>query len=486
MSKSQVTRKVQKRSQGQDERRLTVTLWLVAASFFMQALDTTIVNTALPAMARGLGEAPLHMQSVIVAYSLTMALTIPLSGFLADRWGTRRVFFWAIIVFTGSSLLCANAQSLWQLVLFRVLQGVGGGMLSPVGRLALLHSFSRERLLPALGFVSIPGMIGPLLGPTLGGWLVDFASWHWIFLINAPVGIIGCVMTATQMADGKTVKSSVPFDLKGYALLALSMLAITIGLDGFSELGLRAAAVLALLVFAGCCILAYAAHARAAPSPLFSLKLFSIPTFKVGLAGNLFARIGCGGMSYLLPLVQQVSLGYSPTEAGLMMLPVAAAGMLSRRVAIILIPQFGYRRVLVGNTLLVGASMSSLALLSPAQHIFVHILIFTLFGMANSVQFTAMNSFTLKDLDKDSASSGNSLFSLTQMLSMSLGVTVAGMLLTQLTSLIGRHNSLQILSAFHATFVCLGLLTAVSAWIFAGGGRGRGKILHNVRDGRTK
>ncbi len=340
-------------------------------------------------------------------------------------------------------------------------------MLSPIGRLVLLHSFSRQRLLAALGFASIPGMIGPLIGPMLGGWLVDVASWHWIFLINAPVGIIGCVMTVTQMADGKTARSSLPFDLRGYVLLALSMLLITVALDGFSELGLRGVAVFGLMALAVCCTLAYIWHARAAQNPLYSPTLFSIPTFKVGLSGNLFARIGCGGMPYLLPLVQQVSLGYTPTQAGLMMLPVAAAGMASRKIAIILIPRFGYRRVLVGNTLLVGASMSILALASPGQPIFVHVLLFTLFGMANAVQFTAMNTFTLKDLDHNTASSGNSLFSLAQMLSMSLGVTVAGMLLTQLTALIGRHNPSHILSAFHVTFVLLGVLTALSAWIFS-------------------
>jgi EmrB/QacA subfamily drug resistance transporter len=449
------------------ERKLAVTLWLVAIGFFMQTLDTTIVNTALPAMARSLGEAPLHMQSVVVAYSLTMALVIPLSGFLADRLGTRHVFLAAILTFTVGSLLCANSHALWQLIASRVLQGIGGAMLLPVGRLAVLRTFPRENYLNALGFIAIPGMVGPLIGPTLGGWLTDVASWHWVFLINVPVGIVGCVATAAFM-HGEPLSSVGRFDLKGYSMLASAMLALTLALDGVAELGLEHATVIVMFIFALACITAYALHATRASEPLFSLDLFRIPTFRVGLLGNLFARIGSGSMPYLLPLLLQVSLGYSPFHAGLMMLPAAAAGMMFKTIVIRLVTRYGYRPVLLSNTVLVGLMMATFALISPLQPLWLSIVQFALFGAVNSMQFTAMNTLTLQDLDRGSgASSGNSLFSLTQMLSMSLGVTVAGAMLGTFGSLIGHRASSHSLWAFHATFACVGIITASSAAIFA-------------------
>ena len=196
-----------------------VLLWLVAVGFFMQTLDATIVNTALPAMARSLGESPLRMQSVIVAYSLTMAMLIPASGWIADRFGTRKVYLGAMLLFAVGSLLCAVSQSLLQLVGARVVQGLGGALLLPVGRLAVLRAFPREQFLKAMSFIAIPGLIGPLLGPSLGGWLVEVASWHWIFLINLPVAAIGCVMTMRYMATGR-VDAPARFDLSGFLLLS--------------------------------------------------------------------------------------------------------------------------------------------------------------------------------------------------------------------------------------------------------------------------
>lgn len=465
MSDGTAPQKGQHAAAKSEDRKLTITLWLVAVAFFMQALDTTIVNTALPAMARSLAELPLHMQSVVIAYSLTMALMIPMSGFLADRFGTRSVFFMAIVTFTVGSLLCANAQSLWQLVAFRIVQGVGGAMLLPVGRLAVLRTFPRERYLSALGFVAVPGLIGPLIGPTLGGWLTDVASWHWIFLINVPVGVVGCVATAVLMAH-EPPRPVDPFDIRGYLLLALAMVALTLALDGLAELGLQHATVLVLLIFAMSCITAYALHAVRANTPLFSPGLFRIQTFRVGLLGNLFSRIGSGAMPYLLPLLLQVSLGFTPFHAGLMMLPAAAAGMISKRVVIKLITSYGYRPVLLGNTVLVGLAMASFALVTATQPLWLRAGQFALFGAVNSMQFTAMNTLTLKDLDLTVASSGNSLFSLTQMLSMSLGVTAAGALLATFAS-VGNQTPSGTLTTFHAAFACVGIITASSAWIFA-------------------
>jgi EmrB/QacA subfamily drug resistance transporter len=237
------------------DRALSIMLWIVATGFFMQTLDSTIVNTALPAMARSLGEAPLRMQGVVIAYSLTMAMMIPVSGWLADKLGTKRVFMSAILIFTIGSLLCAKAQSLPALIAFRVVQGVGGAMLLPVGRLAVLRVFPAERYLSALAFVAIPGLIGPLIGPTLGGWLVEIASWHWIFLINVPVGIVGCIATNLYMPDSRN-PATARFDLAGYLLLAIGMVSLTISLDGLADLGLQHAIVIVLLVLSFGCVVA--------------------------------------------------------------------------------------------------------------------------------------------------------------------------------------------------------------------------------------
>lgn len=441
-----------------------VLLWLVALGVFMQMLDSTIVNTALPSMAAGLGESPLRMQSVVIAYALTMAMLIPASGWLADRFGTRRVFVIAIVLFTLGSLLCASSRTLGQLVASRVVQGVGGAMLLPVGRLAVLRSFPRGEFLRAMSFVTLPGLIGPLIGPTLGGWLVQAASWHWIFLINLPVGAAAAAAALRFMPDARSVVSR--FDLGGYLMLSFSMVAISLSLDGLSELGLRHAAVLVLLIFGLASFVAYWLHATRAPKPLFPLALFGVHTFRVGLLGNLFSRIGSGAMPFLIPLLLQVSLGYSPFDAGLMMIPVALAGMASKRAVVPLVKAFGYRRVLLVNTLLVGAAIASFALISAAQPMWLRIVQLSLFGLVNSLQFTAMNTITLRDLEGELASGGNSLLSMVMMLSMSLGVAAASGLLAAFTGLFGFERGAAVLPAFHATFVCVGLVTAASAGIF--------------------
>ena len=440
-------------------------LWLVAIGFFMQTLDATIVNTALPAMANSLGVSPLRMQSVVVAYSLTMAMLIPASGWMADRFGTRRLYVSAIIVFTLGSLLCAVSQSLAQLVLSRIVQGIGGALLLPVGRLAVLRAFPREQFLKAMSFVALPGLIGPLIGPTLGGWLVEYASWHWIFLINLPVGVLGCAATLAFMPEGPRVVSK-RFDLGGYAMLSFGMVALSLALDGLSELGLRQATVLVLLMFGLASLVAYWLHAMRQPDPLFSPRLFAISSLTVGLLGNLFARIGSSCMPFLIPLLLQVSMGYSPSQAGMMMLPVALAGMATKTLATRLITRLGYRLVLVSNTVLVGLTMASFALVTPDQPLWLKLLQLAIFGAGNSIQFTAMNTVTLKDLEGPLTSSGNSLLSMVQMLAMSMGVAAAGAVLAGFTGYFGTAQAAQTLNAFHATFATMGLITLASAWIF--------------------
>ena len=439
-------------------------LWVVAVGFFMQTLDSTIVNTALPSMARSLGESPLRMQSVVIAYSLTMAVIIPASGWLADRFGTRTIFQTAIGLFVVGSLLCAWAPSLPFLTAARVVQGAGGAMLLPVGRLSVLRTFPREQYLQALSFVAIPGMIGPLIGPTLGGWITQTFSWHWIFLINVPVGVIGAIATVRFMPNAR-LPGIGRFDIAGYAFLAIAMVTLSFSLDGLAEMGFQHATVLMLLIASMAALTAYVLHAGKSPQPLFPLKLFRIHAFSVGLLGNLFARIGNGAMPFLIPLTLQVSLGDSPFNAGLMMVPITVSGMASKGLATRLIERYGYRRVLVTNTFVVGLVMASFALISPTRPLPLVLLQLAIFGAVNSIQFTAMNTVTLKDLSGVNASSGNSMLSMVQMLSMSLAVTSAGALLATFQAGIGSHH-FDVLPAFHATFICVGLITSASAWIF--------------------
>ncbi len=446
-----------------DARTARVLPWLVAIAFFMQTLDGTILNTALPAMARDLAEDPLRMQGVVIAYMLTVALLIPASGWLADRFGTRRIFFSALVLFTLGSLLCAMSTSFGLLVGARVLQGMGGALMLPVGRLVILRAYPRSEFVRVMTFIALPGMVGPLIGPTLGGWLVEYASWHWIFLINLPVGLVGCLAAFRFMPDLKS-PVRMRFDTVGYLLFGGAMVLITVALEGLGEMQMPHARVLLLLVIGSACLAAYWLRAGHVDNPLFSPALFRTRSFAVGIFGNLFARLGSGALPFMLPLLLQVALGYSPAEAGMMMIPLAVGAMLIKPLAKPLIDRLGYRRILIGNTLLLGCLIASLATVdaqTPSAALLLHL---SLIGMVNSMQFTAMNTVTLVGLTQHNASSGNSLLSVVVQLSMSLGVASAGALLGGFTA--PGADGTEVLQAFHLTFLCVGAMAMLAASLF--------------------
>lgn len=439
--------------------------WIVAAALFMQTLDGSILNTALPAMAQSLHESPLRMQSTIIAYLLTMALLIPASGWLSDRLGSRRVFVAAIVLFTLGSLCCALSGTLGWLVAARVVQGFGGALMMPVGRLTVLRSFPRSELVRVLSFVTIPGLLGPLLGPTLGGWLVQYASWHWIFLINVPVGLVGCLASLRFMPDLRGPRDEA-FDWMGFILFAAATALVSMAFEGMGELGLSAPGVLLLLAGGLASLTAYYLHARRHAAPLFSPRLFAIHTFAVGIAGNLFARLGMGAMPFLTPLLLQVALGYSPAEAGMSMIPLALASIAAKPAATRLIDRFGFRRVLVSNTLLLGVMIAGFALISHATPRPLLYAYLALFGGINSLQFTTMNALTLIDLDSDTAAGGNGLLSVVMQLSISLGVASAAAVLGAFIDLRHLPDPVAILAAFRKTYLCVGLMAAFATGIF--------------------
>lgn len=439
--------------------------WVVALAFFMQTLDTTILNTALPGMARDLGEDPLQMQSAVVAYLLTVALLIPASGWLADRFGTRTVFLWAIALFSLGSLACAVSPSLRVLVAARVVQGIGGALLVPVGRLVVLRAFPKGEFLAVMTFISLPGLVGPLLGPTLGGVLTQFASWHWIFLINLPVGLAGAVACRRFMPQ---IKGPIGrrFDWSGYALFSIGLMLLSLALQGFGEHVVSTAACVVMLVAGQASMMAYWLHATRAEEPLFSPALFAVPTFRIGLLGNVFARLGSGATPFLTPLFLQVGLGFSPSEAGLSMIPSVVGAMFTKTLAIGLIRRAGYRRVLIVNTLLLGVLIASFALIPRGVgHVWLAIHL-GLFGMVNSMQFTAMNTLTLGDLDERTASAGNSLLAVVMQLSMSLGIATSSAFLLLFSHGLPHTEGAAIVPAFHGTYLALGAMAAMAAFIF--------------------
>lgn len=444
----------------QPEFRLLVLL--VSIGFFMQGLDTTIINTALPAIALSLQEDPLRMHSVVVAYVLSVAVCIPLSGWLADRFGVRNTYFSAIIIFTLASIGCAVSNSLNELLLYRVLQGIGGALLLPVGRLAMLKIIPRTQFLAAMSLMSLAGLIGPLIGPTLGGWMVEYLSWQWVFLINLPIGLLGTLITFKAMPN-VTEPDVAKFDYAGFVMLVVAMVGLCLGIENFANpqyplwwsLSLVAAGFLFSLI--------YAYHSHTHSNALFRSKLFKNRIYSIGILGNFFARLGGNSIPFLLPLMLQIAFGFEPFITGLLMIPTVLGSLASKPIIRKIIQHFGYRQVLLINTLLVGLCIASFALTTADTPIWLRAIHFFIFGILNSLQFVSMNTLTLKDLSQQDASSGNSFLSMIMMLSMSIGVALAGTLVNMFSAYFGAE---QLDNAFHLALICLGCLNIIAAYIF--------------------
>ncbi|NUF49413.1 DHA2 family efflux MFS transporter permease subunit [Gilliamella sp. ESL0250] len=432
--------------------------WIAAFAFFMQSLDTSILNTALPTMAKDLNESPLNMQSAVISYALTLALFIPVSGFLSDKFGTRNIFVMAVSLFTLGSLLCALSNSLIFLDISRVIQGIGGSMMVPISRLVLIKSFKRSDFLAALNTATIPGLIGPVLGPVLGGYLVDMVSWHWVFFINLPIGILGVIISWKYMPNLKGER--MPFDLFGFIFIVIAFISATLSVEVLNQnqtyyfsLLLAAISFVFLLIYYG--------YAKKKPTPLFPLSLFKIHTFKIGIIGNLICRLGISGVPFLIPLLLQVGFGYSAIFAGVMLMPMAIASICTRIVIPRILARLGYRFVLVANTILAGVMIVLMSLLNLSTPLILISLLLFCIGGINSMQYTAMNSITLANLENENTSSGNSLMAVNQQLAISFG-TGFGAVLLRLIS-----NSASTIHAFQLTFVILGVVTVLSSVIFA-------------------
>ncbi len=439
--------------------------WLAAISLFMETLDATILNTALPSMAASLGESPLVMQSVLVAYVLTLAVLVPLSGWVADRFGTRRAFLAAIVLFTLGSVLCAAAQTLPQMIACRIVQGVGGALMLPTGRLAVLKSYpDRASRMEALNFIALPGLIGPVLGPSLGGLIVEYSSWHWIFLVNVPVGILGFVLALKHMPQLREPAARI--DVPGYLLFAGGVLLVSYALEMFGEHRLSVAATLAMIACGMASIAGYIAYARRHKAPLFPLAIFRNRIFSVGILGNLLARLGSGGIPLLLPLFLQLAFLYSPAHAGLLLMPIAGAALLVKPAVVPLIQRFGNYRVLMLSNIAVGAAIMALAFTTPQTSNLYFVLLLLAFGASISLQFSTLNASALSSLPAEYASAGNMLLSTAMQLALSMGLTFAIVVLSLFLGRDFHPDQAKTFTAYHHTFITLALMTWASGLVF--------------------
>jgi len=392
---------------------------ILATAIFMQMLDSTILNTSLPSIAKDLNESPLNMQNAIISYVLTLAVFMPASGFLADRFGTKKTFIIAIVLFSLGSLFCAGSENLTQLVISRVIQGIGGSLMTPVGKLALLKTFDRNELVKAMNFAIVPALIGPVLGPLVGGYLVDYLSWHWIFLINIPIGILGIVLGLKYMPN--YTSKNVNFDLKGFFIFASASLLLSIALELFGNTK-NITPVLIIFILGFLFLYYYYRHARKGNNPIFPLNLFQVRTFRVGILGNLATRLGISAVPLLLPLMIQIAFKQSAVTSGWMIAPMAITAMFAKSYVIKILNKFGYKKTLMVNTFIIGTLICFLAIPNIHNSLLWFIPIIATLGFFNSIQFTSMNAISIADLRNFQTSSGNSLVSVNQQLAVGFGI----------------------------------------------------------------
>src|SRR6266567_7703532 len=330
--------------------------WLVAVAFFMESLDTTILNTAVPTIAAALHVAPLNMKSVLASYTLSLAIFIPISGCMADRFGTRRVFASAIGLFTLGSFLCGISSDIHVLVACRILQGCGGAMMLPVGRLTMVRTFAKSELIRAMSFVSIPALVAPMVGPLAGGVIIHYFHWSIIFFVNIPIGLVGLILVYRHMPNYRARKNY-PLDVVGLILFGSGVALLSYVLEVFGEHSLSGREIGGLLALSFALIGAYGLHGSRTRYPLLRLGLLRIRSFRVSVTGNLCTRLGIGGLPFLLPLLYQVGLGYTAIQSGLLIMPQALAAMSLKLTLPQILRRFGFRRVLIFNTLMLGAML---------------------------------------------------------------------------------------------------------------------------------
>jgi EmrB/QacA subfamily drug resistance transporter len=447
--------------------------WLVAVAFFMESLDTTILNTAVPAIAHALNVAPLSMKSVLASYTLSLAVFIPISGWMADRFGTRIVFASAIGLFTLGSLLCGISTNIHVLVAFRILQGCGGAMMVPVGRLTLVRTFAKSELVRAMSFVAIPSLVAPMLGPLAGGLIVGYFQWRVIFFVNLPIGLAGLYMVYLHLPDYRE-KQTHPLDIAGFFLFGSGVAVLSYVLEVFGGHTLENSRIVGLLAIAALLLAGYGLRAARTRFPLLRLDLFRIRTFRAAVSGSFLTRLGIGGLPFLFPLLYQVGLGFTPIQSGLLLMPQAAASMTMKLAMPRILAQFGYRGVLISNTVLLGLFIMLFATIGVHTQVWLIVLQMFFLGFFTSLQYTSMNTLVYADIAPDQTSSASTIASTMQQMSISFGVASASLVTAFFIPNRYYSNAPEMIRGIHDAFLVLGVLTLLSTFIFSELRRGDG------------
>jgi EmrB/QacA subfamily drug resistance transporter len=439
--------------------------WLVAVAFFMQSLDSTILNTAVPVVSKALNVSPLDMRSVLASYALSLGVFIPVSGWMADRFGTRRVFGWAIGMFTVGSMLCGLCSDIHLLVASRVLQGCGGAMMVPVGRLTLVRTFAKSELVRVMSFVAIPSLIGPMLGPVVGGLIVAYLNWRFIFFANLPIGIAGLILVYLYMPDYREEKRK-PLDIVGMILFGSGVALLSYVLEIFGDHTLSSAEILGLSALSLLLIAGYGLYASRTKYPLLQLALFRVRTFRAAVSGGFFTRLGMGGVPFLLPLLYQVGLGFTPVQSGLLIMPQAMAALGTKFLLPRILGKLGYRMVLISNTVIIGMALMLFATIGFGTPAWVIVVQAACYGAFQSLQLTSMNTLVYSDIPQEQASNASSIASTLQQLSISFGVAAAGLTTAFFIPPSVRSNPTQFMGGVHEAFLVLGGFTVLSTLVF--------------------
>jgi len=438
--------------------------FIISLAFFMEAVDSTILNTAIPAISRSLVVDPVDLKVALISYLLSLAIFIPISGWLADKFGAKKTFISALAIFTLSSLWCGFSDNLIELMIARFVQGFGSAFGMPVGRLILMRVFGRENLINTMSRVIIFGALGMMLGPMIGGFITHNFSWHWIFWVNIPVGISAILLSAYWLPI--TPPKKMPkLDKVGFVLFGSALAGFTFGLSALSQSTLTNSLATNIILVSIILFAVYFLHSKKQKNPIVKTDLFYLRTFQISLVGNLISRLGFGGIPFLIPLLLQVGLGFSAQLSGVLLAPTAIGLLFIKPFALPLLRKLGYRKLLILNTIFAGLSIWSFMLINVNTAIYVIASLTFMYGFILSLQYSAMNSLAYADIPGESLSSATSIMGTLQQLSQSFGVAISALFIRLFSNADSIHHTLT-LKTFHYTFFAIGSFTLISTLVF--------------------